>query len=81
MYITFKIEGNDCRLSCIFSDGGVYKVPGYYNVCLNRNALNYIGMDLNFEDTLENVKERVEHEEINPIYRSREFPKTFAEIF
>ena len=50
MYITFKIEGNGCRLSSMISDSMVYKVPDHYNVNLNKNALEYRGTNLNFDE-------------------------------
>ena len=85
MYITFKIEGNGCRLSNIFSDGEFYKVPGHYNIILNKNALEYRDTDLNFDEAIEQIMEKCErderNEEMDPGERSEEFKKTFRRIY
>ena len=80
MYITFKFEGND-----IFSDGEFYKVPGHYNIILNKNALEYRGTNLNFDEAIEQIMERCERDERNEkmssTERSEEFKKTFSKIY
>ena len=86
MYITFKIEDNDGgRLISIFSDGEFYKVPGYYNVFLSKNALEYRGTNLNFDEATEQIMERCERDERNekmtPGEQSEEFKKTFSRIY
>ena len=86
MYSTLKIDGMHSRLSSIISNGKVYKVPNHYNVHLDiKDHVNYFGTRISFNDTLEQVKERVEceenHKKINPIERSKEFQKTFIKIF
>ena len=85
MYIAFKIEGNGCRLSNIFSDGEFYKVPGHYNIILNKNALEYRGTNLNFDEATEQIMERCERDErnekMNPRERSKEFKKTSSRIY
>ena len=82
MYATFKIEGDDCRLSSILSEGKVYEVPPRYRVCLNPGLHGY---DINIKDIIKDVKEKVDREErlkeVSSIERSKEFKETFGRLY
>ena len=75
MYVTFKVDKSEGRLSSIISNGKVYNVPSYYNVILDKKAMNYMGTNLSFNDALEQIKERSEREERNEKMNPRERSK------
>ena len=82
MYATFKIEGDDCRLSSIMSEGNVYDVPPHYRVRLKPELHGY---DIGIKDLIKDVKEKVDHEErlkeVSSIERSKEFKETFSRLY
>ena len=74
MYATFKIEGNDCRLAGIVSDGKVYKVPNHYNITLDKKGVKCYNTNLDFLDLIESVKRRVDvYNESDPGKKSKLF--------
>ena len=71
MYATFKIEGNDCRLAGIVSNGKVCKVPCHYNITLDRKGVKCYNTNLNFLDLIESVKRRLDfYNESDPVKKS-----------
>ena len=76
MYATFKIEGNDCRLVGIVSDGKVYKVPCHHNITLDKKGVKCYNTNLDFLDLIESVKRRVDfYNESDPVKNSKYFKK------
>ena len=82
MYATFKIEGNDCRLVGIVSDGKVYKVPCHYKIALYKKGVKCDNANLDFLDLIESVKRRVDfYNESNPVKKSKLFKETFSKFY
>ena len=78
MYATFKIDGNDCRLAGIVSDGKVYKVPCHYNITLDKKGVKCYNTNLDLLDLIESVKRR---DESDPVKKSRLFKETFSKFY
>ena len=82
MYATFKIEGNDCRLVGIVSDGKVYKVPCHYNITLDKKGVKRHNTNLDILDLIESVKRRVDfYNESDPVKKSKLFKETFSKFY